>query len=178
MHRKFVKYLVRIILVGLLMSLISCAHKVVYQVDGKPIHTNIVQARVLNLNAKVTYNFLKSFKVQEDDEFFYSYEFLSLTCGKQHIIEKAEGLYINIDVFNPNKGYYKLVTELYARDNLITKEELYEGDISRRSFKIDLPLYTNNEITFFYSLLDEKGNLLFKSFEARYISKIKKKTDS
>lgn len=154
---------------------VGCAQKVIYQVDGKPIHTNIIQSRVLNLDAKVTYNLVKSFRVKEDDEFFDSYEFLSFFDEKIYSIESGESLYVNIDVFNPTKGYYKLVSILYSEDNTITTEEtLYEGDISRNSLSVNLPLDTEGMMSFYYSLFDEKGNLLFTSFRARYISKINK----
>lgn len=159
------------LVLSILFISIGCAGKTIYQVDGQPIHTNIVQTKLLSTNTKLTYNLIKSFKVKEDDESYLSYEFLSLTNVEIHQIEKADTLCININVFNPTKSFYKLVTTFKAEDAPLDETTLYEGDISRNVFNISLPLGNKGLSTFHYSIYNEQGNLLFESFRARYISK-------
>ncbi|RLD65136.1 MAG: hypothetical protein DRI84_07465 [Bacteroidetes bacterium] len=157
------------IFIILLLSLTSCASKTIYQVDGMPINDNFVRAKTFNLNLTIKYTLEEIFEVVEDDESYESYKFLSLTKKQIHKIKKSNRLIMNINIFNPLKEEYKILKCSSKEGGEEEVEIVYEGNISRNNFVIELPLNGKKLMTSYFDVYDKDSGLVFKSFKAQYI---------
>jgi len=163
-----VKFL-KLIFIILLLSLTSCSTKTIYQVDGMPISDNFVRAKTFTLDLTIKYTLEQFFEVVEDDESYESYKFLSLTKQKIHKIKNPKRLIMNVNVSNPSKNEYKILKCSSMEGGEEEVGIIYEGNISRNNFVIELPLDKKKLITFYYDVYDKDSNLVFKSFKAQYI---------
>ena len=152
-----------------LLLMTGCATKTVYQINGMPVHDNIVQAKTFNLNLMIKYNLTKHFEVKEDDETYETYEFLPLTTSEIHKIKNASNLIMNVSIFNPEKNEYKIIKYTLIEGGEEEIVDVYDGNISRNNFAFELPLVPNKLIGFYYDAYNKNGNLVFKSFRAQYI---------
>lgn len=147
----------------------GCATKAIYQIDGMPLPNNVIKAKTFNLNLTIKYSLTQIFDVNEDDETYETYEFLSLTTQEIHKIKNPKRLLLNVNVFNPSKESYKIIKYVMMEGGGLEGEVIYDGDISRNSFVIELPLVPNKLVSFYYDACDKSDNLVFRSFKAQYV---------
>lgn len=158
-----------LVVIGALVTM-GCATKMTYQIDGMPLPDNVIQTRILSLDLKLKYNFVNHYKVKEGDEYFHTWEYLSFFNNNNfNVVEEPTKLCININVFNPSMSAYSIVTTMEVEGEPLELDELYKGNISRNNIAIELPLLEEQAISFYFTLYDKDGNLLFQSFKARYI---------
>jgi len=167
-----------ILLAVSLLLITGCSQKTIYQVDGQPIHNNIVKAKTFALNLTIKYNLTKYFEVKEGDESYETYEFLPLTTLKIHKLKNPSRFTMNVNIFNPDKEQYKIVKYITMEGETENSEVVYDGNLSRHSFIIELPLVQNKLISFYYDACDKNDNLIFKSFRAQYIIEGSKNHDN
>jgi hypothetical protein len=166
------------ILIILTLLLTSCASKTktVYQVDGMPIPDNVIKARVFPIKSTLTYNLTVFYDVKEGDETYETYEFLPLTYEHIHKIKNPKRIELNVNVFNPLKEKYKIIKYISIEGAYKGGDEeeeegevVYEGELSRNNFIIDLPLVVAKYVSFYYDACDKNGTLAFRSFKAQYV---------
>lgn len=155
----------------LLMLLLTtgCASKTIYQIDGQPMPNSIIRAKTFNLDLTIKYSLTQIFDVKEDDETYETYEFISLTDQKIHKLKNPKRLILNVNVFNPSKNNYKIVKYITQEGGASESEIVYEGNISRNNFVIELSLVPNKLLSFYWDACNKNGDLIFKSFKAQYV---------
>ena len=62
------KWMRHFLLLVLLLTTIGCSQKTIYQVDGLPIHDNIIKAKTFVLNLTIKYNLTEYFEVKENGQ--------------------------------------------------------------------------------------------------------------
>jgi len=147
----------------------SCASKNVYQINGVPVPDKVIQAKVFALEMTVTYTLSKSFTIKEDDEAYRSFEHLSLFKEDYHKIKEGETLLMKLSVFNPKKSHYIIEQHSIVEGGETYSIEVYDGNLSRNSIEFRLPDRGSEKVVFYYDVYNEKGNLVYQSFKARYI---------
>jgi len=166
LKRNFLKLVVLVLFV---LSLGACSQKIIYQIDGQPMPNNIIQASIISIQTKIKYNLIRTFSIEEGDESYTSYEFLSLFNTSLNKVQKTDKLCMTIQIFNPEKNEYRMESTLQV-EGLETKiEPMYNGNISRNVFTLDLPMHSNKMVVFYYTVYDKDDNLVFQSFKAQYI---------
>jgi hypothetical protein len=158
-----------LLLLVMLLLTTGCATKAIYQIDGMPIQDNIIRAKTFELDLTIKYSLTHIFDVKEDDETYETYEFLSLTNQKIHKLKNPKRLILNVNVFNPSKNSYKIVRYITEEGGGLEGEVVYEGNISRNTFIIELPLAQSKLVSFYYDACDKSDNLVFRSFKAQYV---------
>jgi len=161
----------KILTLLILLSLLGCVQKINYQVDGQPIMKNVVVANVMSSNIKVKYALINNITVKEDDEFYFTQEMLNLNPSKLNKIENSNSLNFRLYVYNPDKMQYQIKTYIHKKggqDSIINEKLLYNGNLSRNEYLIELPINEKSTFSFYFELLNEKNDLMFKSFETRY----------
>ncbi len=154
----------------MLWLLTSCAQKTIYQIDGRPLPNNILQARILSLGLKLKYNIMHFSRVKEGDEYYEDYIFLPIMQEEIIKIENPERVIMSIDIFNPMKNEYSIVKHITLEGGESVIETMYDGNLSRNSLRIELPLVEQKLVVFSFDMYDKKENLVFTSFKTRYIS--------
>jgi len=149
--------------------LTSCGTKTIYQVDGMPINDNFVRGKTFTLDLTIKYTLEQIFEVVEGDESYEYYKFLPLTKPQIHKIKNPKRLIMNVNIFNPEKNEYKILKNATAEGGEEEIGIVYEGNISRNNFVIELPLNEKALTTFYFDVYDKDSSLVFKSFKAQYI---------
>ncbi len=160
----------KLILIFLLLALSGCIQNIGPRPDGKPSRANIINIKVKSENIKIKYAFIKSYDIKEDDEFYNTYHAYNIVDPIFHKIKDPTDLDYWIYVFNPDKKYYKIITYTRqpASNKLMSVDTIYSGNLSRNEFDIKFPMHATPEVEFYFDVLDEKDNLLFKSVTAHY----------
>lgn len=153
-----------------LIFLTGCSQKTIYQIDGRSVPDNVIQAKTMSLDLKIKYNLVKVFDVKEGDEFYEDYEFLPLASNEILKIEKPKNIVSNIDIFNPLKNEYVITKYITLEGGEAAVEELYSGNISRNSISVGLPLVPNKLISFYWDACNKNGDLVFRSFKVQYLT--------
>lgn len=166
----------KLFLILILLALTGCVQKVNYQVDGQPILNNVVTSNILSNNMKVKYALINNYSITEDDESYSTQEALGLSPLKFNKINSTNSLDLRIYVFNPDKLPYRIKThiqkeggpDLILNEKLYDENLLYNGNLSRNEYLIKLPVNVKSQVCFYFDILNEKNDLMFKSFKVRY----------
>lgn len=158
-----------LILLCMLLIFVGCSTKQIIQVDGMPISQNEMRLKIFDLNLIMKYNLMNIYDIIEDDESYEFYSYLPVISQKIQKIDKTKKLILNVNIFNPEKHQYKLITFNNVEGGKQKIEEIYYGDISRKKLSIKLPTTPNKLIRFHFKINDERGNLFFRSFDMKYI---------
>ena len=163
------KYL--ILLICLILGLLaSCSQKVVYQIDGRPLPNHIMRVKVLSLDLRLKYNIMHFTRVKEGDEYYEDYVFIPITQKDIIKVESSERVMVSIDIFNPMKNEYSVVKHITLEGGETVPEILYDGNLSRKSLRVKLPLVDQKLTAFSFDVYDKQDNLVFTSFKTSYIS--------
>lgn len=158
----------KLLIILALLLLSGCVNKITYQVDGQPILDNVITSRILSTNIKLKYTVINNFTITEDDESYLTQKALNLTPFKINKIKKSKSLIFRLYVFNPDKIYYRIKTYTLKKGEKELIEKLYDGNLSRNEYVVELPINVKSEVSFYFKLLNEKNELMFKSFNVRY----------
>lgn len=158
----------KLLIILALLLLSGCVNKITYQVDGQPILDNVITSRILSTNIKLKYTVINNFTITEDDESYLTQKALNLTPFKINKIEKSKSLIFRLYVFNPDKIHYRIKTYTLKKGEKELIEKLYDGNLSRNEYVVELPINVKSEVSFYFKLLNEKNELMFKSFNVRY----------
>ncbi len=158
------------ILLAITMLLITgCSTKTIYQVDGMPIANNIVKAKTFNLDLVIKYSLTNYYEVKEGKESYETFDLLPLTSTEIHKLKTPSRLCMNISIFNPLKEHYKIIKYSTIEGGESQEEIVYDGELSRNNFVIEMPLVQNKLVSFYYDACDKSDSLVFRSFRAQYI---------
>ena len=157
--------------------IIGCTYRPIINVNGLPILNNIVSANITNNNIKVDYALIRYYEEKEDDEYLNSYEYLQIIPYKKHTIykKKTSKLVVEIYIQNPNKVYYEFYSDFIIKSKLLEETRafklIYSGNLSRKSFILDLHLIDEKEVSFSSIMMNDNNMIIFKTFDITYITK-------
>lgn len=147
----------------------GCAQKIVYQVDGQPVSNYIVRAQLVESEMVVKYLLLENFYQQEDDEKYKTQNYVDIMGESVYNVPEGSYLELKIYVFNPRKINYKINSHMVVGGGQNVTKQLYEGDLSRKEVKIVLPLKEHKFIRYYFEIVSKNGELMYRSFEAKYV---------
>jgi hypothetical protein len=166
--------------------LFGCATVNVVDESGRPVPDHVVRGSIPATGMRVDFALIRYYGQKEGDEFLDTHEYLN-PYDEMHVVKSdhLRSLAIAAQILNPNKvGYRVLLYYDYPDDHensdpqrlhefaevgeSLDQEILYEGDLSRKNFDIELPVVSGEEIAVRFELQTTEGLVFFLSPTVRY----------
>jgi hypothetical protein len=156
----------RVLILLLSFLLLTGCATVVQTLDG-PIPNHVLRGYIPSLDLQIKAACIRYYYEKEGDELLETYEYLSLFQAKQkkHTIYLDNLFVLQISILNPSKNSYKFVVNFDDHNNQRLE---YEGNLSRKNFRIKLPLENSRSYKIWYEIRDEEDIIVFVSPTINY----------